>query len=341
MIQKPQNKKLGKDEYHKMIDHVSASMLKQLAADPTVYHDTYVSQEVPPKGQTRAMEIGSILHEALLDEKPLRSIVGIYPDYNEDYDTIKGLTGPKRDKLTDKQLKTFAGILGCSVDELKTAKGGAELNALKANCPENCLTSKGGLNGKAAERFRQANPEYRYFLKRAGSLDQGKTPSYEKVKAAMAAVRSSDYYQILESKHVLKEQEIFWETDGLKKRACPDFLFVDKQRDFAQVWDMKVTEKALSYSRDMVTMRNWIQQAHYSEGIREVYGVSEVKFTFLAVMPVYPFHGCEYEFRQIDISDIETDYYGLIEELKTRTMENDWLPDQVKNVNFVYYKSNN
>jgi hypothetical protein len=327
-------------DYHDQIDIVSASMLKLLRNDPVEYYDTYVEPD-PKKRRHRPstvrMDVGSIVHDVALDDKPLRSIVGVYPEHDEELGLLKGLTAPKRDKLDLATQKRLAKLCGVSHDDFMAAKGGKPLNSICCQAGENVVGQSGNLISKAAEAFRKEHPEYRYFLKQSGSLDGGKVPSVDSVRAVLSAIQHTDIYKLIESDRTMKESPLYW-TDpyyGLKCRCKPDIHLVLGNVGYA--WDLKITEFAADYEPHMNKMLNHLQKQHYSAGMKAVYGVDEVKFVFVAVKPSYPFHVCEYEFALEDEDRIEEDYQRTMHNLWQRQKNNDWQLDASRQVNEVRF----
>lgn len=329
---------MATDAYHQDYESLSSTMLKQFWSDRSVYHDRYVARSVPAFEETKPMELGSILHRVLLDGEPVRSVVGVYPDRDERLSEIHNLTGPKRDALSDADKKAYAKLCGVSVDEFTAAKGGKQLNEITARAPKNVITSAGGISHKEAEAFRAGKPEYKYWLKRSGGTL--KSPCFESIQKAVAAVRSSDYYKILENPQVIKEQPIYWncQHSGRKMRCCPDFLLVDVERGWAFVWDLKITQLALKFPKQMHSLAYWIQHAHYSAGVRAAYPeVDLVSYTFLAVSPVYPYHVFEYAYGGND--DVDLAYQELLRDLAYCEETGDFTHPKAKATNYVPFKN--
>lgn len=332
-------KQLTKDQYHAMTDVISSSMLKQLRRDVTVYHDTYEEtdpdKQQPPFVETKPMETGSILHSIVLDRQPLRSIVGVYPEYDSELAEIKALTGPKRDKLDTYRIKKYAKICKTPADVFATAKGGAALNEITSRAPENVIGESGVMSSKAAKRYRDSQPDYRYFVKRLGEMNTGKTASFETLRAATAAIQSTEYYKIFESDQVIRETPLFWsdELTGMKCRCCPDFLLIADRHAF--IWDLKITEFASDFGKQMNNLDYHIQDEHYTEGVRANHDIDTVSYTFLACKPTYPFHVCEYKFKDVDRTRIKADYQATMDLLKRLKESGDWSHPATQGTNEV------
>jgi len=67
-----------RDAYHQQFDKISNTMLRTFIDDPWLFYLRYIdrSKTFTP---TKAMEFGSIVHAVALEQRPLRSVVGIYP----------------------------------------------------------------------------------------------------------------------------------------------------------------------------------------------------------------------------------------------------------------------
>jgi hypothetical protein len=327
--------KMTNEEYHSLIHLVSSSGLKMLKKDVVEYYDTYEEPDEAKRRtfkETKPMETGSILHDVILERKPLQSVVGVYPDHDPDLAELQTITYSgkvKREQFTKAKLKRFAKLCGVTYDELMEAGSAAELNAIKEKAPKNVLSSSGGITRAAADEHAKANPEYKYWTKRihdSMNPNGGTVAGYETLKKAVIAVRSSKYYSILESEHVRREVGIIWidEETGLHCRAKPDFILIHPDGKFANVWDVKITEFACNFEKQMNSLNYHLQDQHYTNGVKAVYGVEQVRYGFLCLKPTYPFHVTEWEFDERDRPSIEDDYRNTMADLKRRKETQDW-----------------
>ena len=324
----PSAKQLTKEQYHARVHELSASMIKQFRRDVVEFHDTYevdIEDRRPPFVETKPMETGSIIHAVVLDGSPLRSVVGVYPEHDPRLSGLKTMSGKTRDDLPTETVQFLAPLCGVSVNEFMAAKGGKELKAILSRAPEQVIGSTGVISSKAAAKYRESKKEYKYFVKKLGDTNNGKTASYETLQQAIAAIRSSEYYEILESEQVVREQPLFWRDDltGMLCRCCPDFMLISGKTAF--VWDLKITAFATEFEKQMNNLDYHIQDEHYSEGVRANFPeVENIVYTFLAAMPLYPFHVAEWKFRGSDRDTIQGDYRQTMAEIKRRREENDW-----------------
>ena len=261
IIEKP------RDDYHADYSAISSTMLKDSIEDLGLYHGRYISRELDPKKENKAMEIGSIIHAVALESKPLRSIVALYPD--------------------------------------------------------ECLNKVGSVVAARAKAFRQANPEYRYFLKRR---------EYQQVRDAINALRGHKYYDLIDLDEMVREKPIYFDCPitGLNCRCMPDFWIQRGNKAF--VFDLKISTYALDFGKAINDFRYWVQQCHYTNGVLSLDGIDDVEYSFLAHTPEPPFHTTLTEIDPYSLFDCQHAYASAMRRLKTAIDENDWLHEREKEI---------
>jgi len=65
--------------YHDDYSRISKTMLQLFCDSPAIYNATYNLRTIPLKVATKAMELGTIIHAVLLEDKEIDDIVKIYP----------------------------------------------------------------------------------------------------------------------------------------------------------------------------------------------------------------------------------------------------------------------
>jgi len=63
---------------------------------------------------------------------------------------------------------------------------------------------------------------------------------------------------------------IFWEAQGIKKKALFDAIVVDKMSNSASIFDLKTSVNRHQFGQ-MLKSKYWVQGAHYREGAESVY----------------------------------------------------------------------
>lgn len=314
---------MNDQDYHGDYSHVSNTMLGHFIEDRTKFRDFYIDQTVEPPGSTKAMDVGSILHALILEERPLRSIVGVYPDHDPRLEVFHQLTGPKKAAMSESELKSVCEAAGVGWKAVRDAKGGAELKELQAAGLKNVMNANGAINGKRAAELREERPEYEYWMKKHGGSVA--SPSLDMIKASYNAFRSGPWGFLVGAENVINEEPIFWESgDGMKKRCKPDLLLVSKQDDKAICYDLKISQDALDFEAKMNKFRYWMQQIHYTEGIQAKHGVAVVDYKFLVHQPEYPFHTVAWSFAQDDIPEMRRVYETYIQQILECDESGDW-----------------
>lgn len=265
------------DLYHGDYSRLSATMFKRFIDNPGDYWDLYVDQNCDPDPPSDTMVTGDIMHAMILEKRVGRTVVGIYPDHDPDLSEIRDLSGPKRDKLPPEKIKRFAKILGCAVEDLQSAKGGKELNALKAKVTGQPISSKGSINESAAAEHRKKHPEYKHWLKRS---------KFNLLKQSVNAFWFSEWRELFEQDGALIEVPLVWDDirTGIPSRALLDCLILAPP--VAIVSDLKITVNVLNFSKSYNDFSYFVPQVHYTNAVKANYpDIEEVKFKFVAHEP--------------------------------------------------------
>lgn len=181
---------------------------------------------------------------------------------------------------------------------------------------DDCFKKDGtSLNPKPAASFREANPE-KYVMKAGDGL---------LVRAACDAVMEHELGDLIRDPEAVFETPIFWECEqtGLKCRAKPDF-YID-MGDRILAYDLKTTEDIYppEFARTAKRFRYWLQDAHYSAGLRAQFG-KPVEFKFWVVEVKQPFRISprEYDGHSRDVANQA--YRNLMGQLAECYRTNEW-----------------
>lgn len=307
-------------DYHEMTDFISTSMLKDFMDDPTVYFERYITKSLDRRDPSAAMELGSVVHAVLLDQRPLRSVVYELPDHDPLLHAASTLTAPKRDALSEGDKQKIAKLAGVSLETFLSAKGGKPLKELMANVPKNIVSASGVVSKDALAELKQKHPAYEYFLKKQGKV------STHAVRQIVSSVRSNErFHGLFGNDEVIYEQPIFWEADGLKKRCCPDGLILNRDQQKALILDLKVSANALDFERSMNNFRYWVQEEHYRQGVlAEHLDMVQCDFLFICVQSEYPYHVTTWMFDPGTTEIRNEMYHDTISDLQTCYASDDW-----------------
>lgn len=111
-------------EYHADSWAVSASMLKDFAADSLMFHKRYNLKTVPRKEPTPAMAMGTLVHAMLLEPDTVHDVGVVIPD---DFITESGARSTSKAAKAWQQEQELAGLL-----TFKAEEWGAAMNAVAA-----------------------------------------------------------------------------------------------------------------------------------------------------------------------------------------------------------------
>jgi len=157
---------------------------------------------------------------------------------------------------------------------------GKSLDDLIAVYPDSVLNSAGAINSRGAEyKAWAAENEGKYWFKQA---------DVSSVTDCVKAVMDSELANLVKSA-THRERSIFW-TDaetGLECRCKPDFFCELPDRVIG--YDLKISPMVSpeAFLRQVKRFRYWLQDAHYSTGLSELYQ-KPVQFRFWVVEPVKP-----------------------------------------------------
>lgn len=180
--------------------------------------------------------------------------------------------------------------------------------------PDECLNSVGGLIGKRAKEYRDEHPDAIVLKK-----DQHKQAR----RCARALQRHEDVGKWIE-KAAHKEVVIHWDYLDVPMRAKLDIVLIAD--GYALVVDLKCTD-ALSVRKFKAKIRQfkyWLQMAHYSIGVQEVFDQNQVRFLWLCADPG--------GHNKIAVHDLTPDsrawaieqYENAVLEYSERVENNDW-----------------
>lgn len=123
------------------------------------------------------------------------------------------------------------------------------------------------------------------------------------------------------------EQPIFWQDDsGMSCRCKPDWII--RRDDFIVACDFKTTADASpsAFARQVANLELWLQDEHYTRGIKKAYNAKSVVFLFVAVESNYPHRAGLHQVERTVFSDnqISSEYRDTIAALKRCQDTNDW-----------------
>jgi hypothetical protein len=243
--------------YHNDYSRISKTMLQQFCESPAIYNEIYNLRTMQPKAPTKAMELGTILHAVLLEDKRLDEIIAVYP--------------------------------------------------------ESCLKSDGSLNGKPAAQFREDNPGV-VCVKNADHIHE-----------CLQAVTNSflrEWLSIIQNDQVYREKFIKWE-DILPCRALVDCFYVSG--DAVYVYDIKCTAQfpPNAFNRTARNLRYWLQEAHYSIGLKKLYD-RPIVWRWVVIETVKPYR-VQMRWYDSRSAEIARDYRNSkMRDLKSRMESGDW-----------------
>lgn len=70
---------MSKDEYHAEYDSISKTMLSTFLDRRRVYYETYITKAAPPRASSKAMDLGTAVHAALLEPLKFAEMVVTIP----------------------------------------------------------------------------------------------------------------------------------------------------------------------------------------------------------------------------------------------------------------------
>lgn len=182
-----------------------------------------------------------------------------------------------------------------------------------------------GLNPNTAEQFREQHRN-RICLKHEDA---------EIVLGCVEAIRNHPLGELLKFPEARFEEPQFWTCpySGLDCRLMSDLLIVGDQ---CFCYDLKTTERPSPDEFDRVRkrFRYWLQDAHYSSGLRTVFG-KPVEFKFWAVETKFPFRIVPYKFPDVVREEFTERYASTMLRLAQCYETGQWEDDWTKQVNYM------
>lgn len=165
------------------------------------------------------------------------------------------------------------------------------MDDLFAIYPDSILSSNGAASTKEAKAFRAVQEQFGRLVMKASEMDS--------VRAMVASVSAKIGQWLTHDAKI--EHAIYWtdEETGVRCKCRPDFLCV--KPGFALTLDLKTTSDCSpdEFRRKVETMSYWLQDAHYSAGIKAATGADPM-FLFVAVENEWPFDCAAYQIRESD-----------------------------------------
>lgn len=160
--------------------------------------------------------------------------------------------------------------------------------------PDELLATNGAMSTKDAKAFKATNEALGITVLKSNDFD-AVTEMVKSVQAKLGPWLTAP---------AKIEHAIYWtdESTGIRCKCRPDFLVVNDKA--CVVLDVKTTSDVSpgEFQRRVESMAYWLQDAHYSAGVRAVFG-KEPLFLFLAVETTWPFACAVYEISQMDRED--------------------------------------
>lgn len=146
--------------------------------------------------------------------------------------------------------------------------------------PDSVLKSDGAINSRGSE--------YKAWAQENAGKHWFKQADVTSVLDCVKAVQQSELAELVEAA-THRERAVFW-TDsatGLDCRCKPDFFL--EMSDHVVCYDLKISPhiSPKEFLRQVKQFRYWLQDAHYSAGVSELYG-KPTQFRFWVVEPVKP-----------------------------------------------------
>lgn len=197
--------------------------------------------------------------------------------------------------------------------------------------PQEILASNGAISTKEAKAFKAEHEA-------AGRVVL-KTSEYAIIQAMVKNVQSKLGKWLTAPAKV--EHSLYWtdETTELRCKCRPDFLVVNNNA--CVILDIKTTADVSpgEFSRRCESMGYWLQDAHYSAGVRSVFKIDPL-FLFVAVETEWPYQCAVYELSPSDKSEAHEARNKLLCDVatcyETGNWEDEWT-QQVTTLNLRKY----
>lgn len=195
--------------------------------------------------------------------------------------------------------------------------------------PENILASNGAASTKEAKAFREIHEEMGRLVMKASDMDA--------VRAMVASVTAKIGQWLTHDAKI--EHAIYWtdEETGVRCKCRPDFLC--QKPGFALTLDLKTTADCSpsEFQRKVETMGYWMQDAHYSAGIKATTGLDPM-FLFVAVETEWPFDCAVYEIEPSDRSKARITRAYTLTQIAAAQESNNWNDRWLTDVNRLALK---
>lgn len=156
--------------------------------------------------------------------------------------------------------------------------------------PKELLAKNGAVSTNAAKEFRDSHNAAGHVVV--------KQEDFDVVAKMVQSVKSKFGHWLKEGG--LVENAIYWtdEMSGIPCKIRPDFLvktYVPVVLDIKSTGDVSPDQ----FRRRVESLGHWLQDAHYSAGVRELYGADPV-FVFIVVESSWPYQCAAYELTRDD-----------------------------------------
>lgn len=189
-----------------------------------------------------------------------------------------------------------------------------------------CFKSNGALNPKPAADFREANPN-KFVVKDS---------DYFAIVAACDSVRKHELGTLIRHEDAVFEVPQYWtdEATQLDCRLMADF-YLDVGHEIL-AYDLKTTERVYpgAVKRTARQFKYWLQDAHYSSGLRTIYG-KPVKFRFWFVEMAYPYRVAPFEYLETSRDNANDAYRNLMGRLSDCYALDSWDDTFTSQVNYL------
>ena len=186
----------------------------------------------------------------------------------------------------------------------------------------------GAINPKPAREFEESLPEGEHAVK---------TKVYDQCQALLDAVKDHPVVKLIETAEE-REQPVYW-TDvdtAIDCRCRPDFLCLTDEG--AVCYDLKFTTqvKPNDFWRTARTLRYWMQDAHYSAGVKAHFS-QPCKFVFWAIEDSEPHRVARYEYTPDSRENAAIETSATLRQLARCTRTNDWEDDWTRHTNQLLF----
>lgn len=192
--------------------------------------------------------------------------------------------------------------------------------------PNNCFKSNGAINPKPARQFEEDNQDKFVVRDRDAEL----------IMSICNAIYKHELGSLVCHPDAVFEKPQFWTCPHSKldcRLMCDFYLDVG---DEIIAYDLKTTEDIypVGIKRTSKTFKYWLQDAHYSAGLQEIFG-KPVRFKFWFVEVAWPFRIAPYEYPPQSRETAVTAYRSLMKRLAECYANDSWKDDWTTKTNFL------